>query len=176
MTRPRRVLLLGMMGAGKSTVGTELARLLGWTYVDNDVLLDGEGGLSTRELEGEVGTDELHRREGEVVRRLAAWPEPVVVGVAASAVDDPDLRALLRAAGRTVWLRASLDTLAARVAAAPPRPRIDPDDVRGSLERINEGRAERFADTAELVIDVDDVAPQALAAAVAAGLGLTVAG
>lgn len=78
-----RVWLLGLMGAGKTSVGRRLAACLGWRYYDNDEQLQHLSGRSAVELELGAGTDALHRRELEELRGLAVLPPPFVASVAA---------------------------------------------------------------------------------------------
>jgi shikimate kinase len=167
---PARVLLIGMMGSGKSTVGRAIAVATGWVYVDNDVLVAEVAGAETADVAAAGGAERLHGVEAVVVRWILAMPPPLVAGIPGSAVLADDLRAELRAAGRVVWLRARLETLAARIGDGGDRPFFAGQDVGATLERLNAGRAPLYAAAAHSVVDVDDLDPQEVARRVIEGL------
>jgi len=121
-----RVFLVGLMGAGKSTVGHLLAARLGCAYVDNDTAVAAIAGRSTVALAGQGGTV-LHDWESRYVRSLPARTPPVVAGVPASTADLPHDLALLADSGLLVYLRADVATLVARVSQDPPRPWLHGD-------------------------------------------------
>lgn len=98
-----RIVLVGPMGCGKSTVGTALADITGWPYLDNDALLIAETGFSAREILCDKGADALHVQESRMLRLALAAPPPLVIGVAASTVDLAADRELLLASGHVVW-------------------------------------------------------------------------
>ncbi|MGN6473168.1 MAG: shikimate kinase, partial [Mycobacteriales bacterium] len=109
-----RVLLIGMMGAGKTTVGNALSRLLGWPYYDNDELLARAVGKDTRRVQEEDGIAALRRAESAALSVALSEGGPLIAGVAGGIVTDPlDLDRLHRG-GLVVWLRADLATLAKR--------------------------------------------------------------
>ena len=103
----RRIFLIGLMGAGKSTVGRRLAIQTGWPYVDNDELIQRFSGRTAPEIVAAEGEDGLHALELEAFEVGARLPEPVIVGVAGFVVTDEEARAMMRSAGRIVWLRAT---------------------------------------------------------------------
>jgi shikimate kinase len=121
-----RVVLLGMMGSGKTTLGRRLAALTGWPYHDNDALVAEATGRTARELAAD-GVRSLREAEAAALRRALALPSPVIAGAAAGVVTDPELRDRLKRAGVVVWLRAPAETLAARAAAGTHRPWMDAD-------------------------------------------------
>lgn len=137
-----RVVLVGLMGAGKTTVGRRLAGRLGWTYVDNDAALPAPPG----DIVAAEGLDALHAAEAAALR-AALGSDDAVVAAPASAVLDASLRALL-GGEQVVWLRARPETLAARVAGTP-RP------VAGGAGEREAG----FAAVADVVVDVDARTP-----------------
>jgi shikimate kinase len=155
-----RVLLIGLMGSGKSTVGRLLSESTGWPYLDNDEMLREVTGLAAPDLMTERGEAGLHAAEVDVFDRALASPTPVVIGVAGWIVADPVSRARLRDAGTVVWLRASPETLLARAGSGRGR-RSDAT----SLEFIEHAAAERepwFADVADLIVDVEHDRPRAV--------------
>jgi len=167
---PTRLLLVGMMGAGKTTVGLALAKATGWPYVDNDALVAELAGAATPDLQATAGGDALHVLEAVVVDRILAMQPPLVAGVPGSAIVSEQLREHLRGGGVVVWLRARIGTLAGRIGDGSTRPFFAGHDVTATLTRLYEGREPLYAASAHLVVDVDDLAPEAVADRIVASL------
>jgi shikimate kinase len=148
-----RVLLIGMMGAGKTTVGEALATRLGWPYLDNDVLLERVTGKDTRRLQEEDGEQALRRAESLSLTIALTEPGPLVASVAGGVVMRPLDRDRLRSGGFVVWLRATVDTLTRRVEGTD-RPWLG-GDPRATMTRLYAGRADLYESVASLVVDVD---------------------
>lgn len=166
---PARVLLMGMMGSGKTTVGTVLSRLTGWPYLDNDELVRLGAGIKTPDVLTGGGVLALRSEERRALLAALTSPAPCIAAVAAGVVEnDEDLEAL-RGGGFVVWLRARIDTLVARVGTGAGRPFLQPDP-RAALERLYAGREERYRRAASLIVDVDDVPPDQVAGAILDGL------
>lgn len=159
-----RVLLVGMMACGKSTVGRALAQQTGWPYVDNDELVAALAGQSTPDVAATRGPDGLHMLEGFVVEEILAMDPPLVAGIPGSAVTTATTREQIRSGGFVVWLRARMETLAARVGDGSSRPFFAGHDVLATLQRLNEGREPLYEAAAHLVVDVDDRTPDEIAA------------
>ena len=159
---PTRVLLIGMMAVGKSTLGRALTPATGWPYLDNDALVQRATGRTAPEVHAEGGTPALRAAEQRALTEALAVPPPVVIGVAAGVVGDPGDRERLRTGGFVVWLRARIDTLVERVGAGEGRAWLQPDP-RAALEALYEGRPALYEEVAALVLDVDDATPEELA-------------
>lgn len=153
-----RVLFVGSMATGKTTVGLALAARTGWPCIDNDVLLERSAGLAARELLARDGEPALRRAESHVLAMILGMPAPLVAGVAAGVVLDPADRERLRTGGHVVWLRATLDTLVSRVSAGTDRPWLG-DDPRATLARLAAERSSLYEQVASQVVDVDGKAP-----------------
>ncbi len=149
------IVLVGMMGAGKSTLGRALASRLGVEYADNDDGLRARTGLDAAAFASELGVELLHRIESEVLEAALARADRCVVGAAGSVAFDPRAPRLL-AGQHVVWLRARVDTIAARVAHDPARPLLG-RDLRGSLAGLLAEREPGFARLACVTLDVDGV-------------------
>ena len=158
MTRPRRVLLIGMMGAGKSTTGRLLADRLGWPYLDSDDEIERQTGRTVPQIWKEDGEPAFRAEESRVLAQACSSDRPVVVSVAGGAVLDLDNRAIIRTAGLVVWLRAGVATLAARVGAGEGRPLLTAGPAE-ALARLYAEREPVYAELADLVFDVDRLSP-----------------
>lgn len=165
MSSPHRVLLLGMMGAGKTTVGRELASMTGWPYLDNDELVRRATGETAPEVL--MGADEalLRRVEKAAFEAALAVEPPVIASVAGGVVLDAEARQRMTEASFVVYLHAPMAVLAERVGTGAGRPWIDNDAV-DVLDRLFKGREPLFREAADLVLDVAGVAPDALADAI----------
>lgn len=152
------VLLVGMMGAGKTTIGRRLAARLGRVYVDSDEQVERTTGRSVREIFETEGEPAFRREETAALRAALGMTEAAVVGVAGGAVLDEANRELLGEHARVVWLRARLETLADRVRSGNHRPLLG-DDPEEALRRLYEGRVELYASVADVVVDVDELEP-----------------
>jgi shikimate kinase len=160
---PCCVLLVGMMGSGKSTIGHLLADATGWPYVDNDELVLRATGATPRALLAERGEAAMREAESGALASGIALPPPAIVGVAAGVILDADDRATLRGGGIVVWLRASADDLAARAAGAEHRPWLD-GDARAWMTAALLEREPLYAAVADHVMDTDRAAPEETAA------------
>lgn len=166
MSQLDRVLLVGMMGAGKTTVGRALGVRLGWPYLDNDELLERAVGKDTRRVQEEDGELALRRAESAALTMALSVAAPVVASVAGGVVTKPLDCERLRAGGFVVWLRGSIRTLADRVDGTD-RPWVDDDPVR-ALTELYAGRAHLYESVASLVVDVDELPADRLADQIAA--------
>ncbi len=170
MSGGRTLWLVGMMGAGKSAVGPELARLLGLPFADADRLLEAEAGGTVAEIferEGEAG---FRDRERRVVESLAG--RPLVVALGGGAVAQPGLAERVAAAGTVVYLRAGLDTLLERIGEGGGRPLLAGLDREGRRQRLSAllARREPVYLGADLVVDTDGLAPVEVAERIARAL------
>ncbi len=183
---PARVLLIGMMGSGKSTIGTLLASRLGARYIDNDSLLQARTGREAVQIIGRDGPAALRSAEtatldaalamtGHSRRRVDA-----VIGVAAGSILDPAARAEMQTAGFVVWLRARPETLVRRVLDGPGRDdaglRRRAADMPAWLAEQATDRAPFYAEAASLVVDVDDRTPAAIAQTILEALRMPACG
>jgi shikimate kinase len=165
-----RILLVGMMGAGKTTTGRLAAGKLGWEYLDSDAEVQKETGLTVPEIFARDGEVAFRAAETEVLRRACETTVPVVVSVAGGALLRPENRALVRASGRVVWLRARVETLARRVGDGAGRPLLD-DDPAAALRKLEAVRRPLYTEVADEIIDVDDLSPEEVATRIVHGVG-----
>ena len=148
---PRTVALVGLMGAGKTTVGRRLAQALGLPFVDADEAISTAAGRSIDDIFAERGECEFRRGERQVIARLLAGPAHVLA-TGGGAFIDPNTRALMKAQAITIWLRAPLDVLMKRVSRRDHRPLLKEDDPQAVMQRLMDERYPIYAE-ADLTID-----------------------
>ena len=147
----RSIVLVGLMGAGKSTVGRRLASVLRLPFHDADQEIETAAGCSISDFFERYGEPAFRDGERKVIARLLAGPRHVLA-TGGGAFMDPTTRALIKAQGLSVGLRANIDLLMERVTKRPTRPLLKNDDPRRTMERL---MAERYPVYAEADITVD---------------------
>src|SRR5881227_4247150 len=135
----RPVVLVGLMGVGKSTVGRRLARRLGLPFVDSDAEIEGATGFPAAEVFERYGERDFRDGERRLVARLIEG-DIRVIATGGGAYVDPRTRKLLNERAITVWLDAPVDVLAERTARRDTRPLLRNGDPKGTLERLAEER------------------------------------
>jgi shikimate kinase len=161
MTTDDRVMLIGMMGAGKSTIGGSLSKLTGWPYLDNDEIVEQMVGMPTRDLLQQRGVAAMRTAESAAAQQVLTMKAPVIAGAAAGIVLDPAVSAQVHDGAFVVFLRAQIGTLAKRVEGTY-RPWLG-DDPEATLRKLYEGREPLYEKLAHLVVDVDDTTPDDVA-------------
>jgi HAD superfamily hydrolase (TIGR01509 family) len=158
--RPARIVLVGMMGSGKTTVGRLLAQRLAVPYVDNDELVVARTGMNPAQIVQAFGVGRLRQAESDALAEALAGDADAVVSVAAGAILQPANRSRIRGGGRVVWLRGRPETLIHRQGRAgwDARPRLAPDMAVWMKEEA-EARSPLYAGIATQVVDVDDRSP-----------------
>jgi len=145
-TKPvkKPIVLVGLMGAGKSTVGRRLAKRLGLVFVDADQEIEAAAGLSVAEIFERFG--ETHFRAGErrVIARLVEGP-PRVIATGGGAFIDNETRALILARCTAVWPDVEIDVLAERVGRRQDRPLLNGKDAEATLRTLAEARNPIYA-------------------------------
>lgn len=148
----RHIVLVGMMGVGKSTVGRQVGRVLDRPFIDTDAEIAARTGRTVAELFASDGEPAFRVLEAGVVADLLASETASVIAAAGGVVLDPRSRALLHEAATVVWLQAPVDVLVGRVANGAHRPALA-EDPRGTLERMDEDRRGLYAEVADLAVD-----------------------
>jgi shikimate kinase len=163
-----RVLLIGMMGAGKTTIGHALSSLLGWRYYDNDELLARAVGKDTRRVQEEDGIAALRRAESAALTVALEEGGPLIAGVAGGIVTNPLDLVRLRQGGFVVWLRADLTTLASRVEGTD-RPWLGASPAE-SMRLLYAGREWLYTEASTMIVDEECSTPALCAEQIAAAL------
>jgi len=150
---PRTIALVGLMGAGKSSIGRRLAQRLKVPFTDADSEIEVAAGATIEEIFERHGEAAFREGERRVIARLLEGPVQVLA-TGGGAFMDPTTRALLRQRAISVWLRADLDLLLSRVTRRNNRPLLKAGEPRAVLERLI---AERYPVYAEADITVETV-------------------
>jgi shikimate kinase len=135
----RPIVLVGLMGAGKSTVGRRLAKRLGLPFVDSDIAIEEASGSPTAELFERFGEDDFRDGERRLVARLVEG-DVRVIATGGGAFNDPRTRELLNQRAITIWLDAPIDVLAERTARRDNRPLLKGGNKAEKLARLAEER------------------------------------
>ena len=152
---PRRtIVLVGLMGAGKTKIGRRLAARLNLPFFDSDTEIEAAAGETIEEIFRNRGEAVFRDGERRVIARLLAQPVHVLA-TGGGAFMDPETRAVIARCGVSVWLRADLDVLLARVARRTNRPLLQQSDPRTVLAELIERRHPIYAE-ADLTIDSGD--------------------
>jgi shikimate kinase len=173
----RTIVLVGLMGAGKSCIGRRLAQRLGVPFVDADTEIEQAAGCTVAEFFEKYGEEAFRDGERRVMARLLQGP-PTVLAAGGGAFMDAGTRKVIRGGAISVWLRADLDTLAARTKGRNHRPLLNSGDRRETLAKLMETRYPVYAEadiTVETGIDNPNVTCARVLAALEEFLGAPVA-
>jgi shikimate kinase/3-dehydroquinate synthase len=164
----RSIALVGLMGAGKTSIGRRLAARLGLPFHDADQEIELAAGCTIPELFARYGEAAFRDGERRVIRRLLAG-DPMVLAFGGGAFMDPKTREATRAEAVTVWLRCTLPTLVRRVASRDNRPLLQGRDREETLRQLMEVRYPVYAE-ADVIVDCGDEPPDVTTAGVMSAL------
>lgn len=150
----RPIVLVGLTGAGKSTVGRRVAKRLERSFVDVDDELVRRSGRTIREWFAEDGESGFRAAEADLVAELVLAPGPAVIAAGGGAVVTAATQELLAERALVVWLRAGVPFLLSRLSGKGHRPLLD-DDPEATLARMAEERAPLYQAVADIVVDVE---------------------
>lgn len=160
----RNLVLVGMMGSGKSAVGRELSCHLGRPLVDTDTEIEKIAGMTIADIFRTSGEREFRRLESLIVRKVASGCRQVI-STGGGAILDPDNRQALGEKGILVWLKASPEEICRRLAATTDRPLLSGEDRLTRVARLLSERQALYS-LADLHIDTDGLKPEAVAAVI----------
>jgi shikimate kinase len=152
---PRSVALVGMMGAGKSSIGRRLALRLGIPFVDADVEIEKAAGMTINDIFAVRGEAEFRAGEARVILRLLEGG-PQVLATGGGAFTNPDTRIAIGAKGISIWLKAEFDVLMKRIRRRHDRPLLKTDDPGATLRKLMEERDPVYA-LADLTVQSREV-------------------
>lgn len=169
MTHERlTIVLVGLMGTGKSTVARTLATHYGIECLDTDKLVEVRAGKPVRQMFAEDGEDAFRDLESDVLSSCLRSPQGAVIAGAGGVVLRDENREMLNAARRdsgaiVVWLHAQPEVLSVRTAKGSHRPLLD-DDREGTLVRMSQERTPLYSEVADIVVDVSDRSQESVCA------------
>lgn len=164
----RPLVLVGMMGAGKTTVGRRLAHKLGRHFLDSDAEVELAANMPIEEIFATRGETEFRAGESRVIARLLREPD-IVLATGGGAFINPETRALIKRESVSVWIRAEVDLLFARVSRRSNRPLLKTSNPRETLAALVEARYPVYAE-ADLTVTSRDVPQDVVANDIIAAL------
>lgn len=165
------LVLVGMMGSGKSNVGKKLSRRLDIPFVDSDHEIVERAGQSIPELFAARGEPAFRELEAQVIAELLGRGPRLIIATGGGVVLDPATRHRLQGDATVVWLRATAGPLAHRIKRDGSRPLLA-DDPDGAIRRLVAEREPLYREVADIVIDVDHLERKVVTQRVLAALGL----
>src|SRR5215210_6838040 len=150
----RNLVLIGLMGVGKSTVGRRCAKRLGRRFIDTDDAVVELAGMPLDQAFALLGEDRLRDLEQKVVADVAASDEPLVIACGGGTLVRPANRSALQTTGIVIWLRAPTSVLARRVGNGEGRPMLA-GDPSVALERLGAAREAAYREAADAIVDAD---------------------
>lgn len=152
----RSVVLVGMMGSGKSSVGKRLGARLGLPFVDADTEIETAAGMSIPDIFAQRGETEFRDGERRVIARILATRSPLVLATGGGAYMNADTRARIAELGISIWLKADADVLMRRVRKRSNRPLLRTADPEGTMRRLLAEREPVYSQADITVISSDD--------------------
>lgn len=160
-TADRPLVLIGLMGAGKTTVGRRLARRLGRRFVDADEEIEQAAGMSIADYFEHYGEPAFREGERRVIARLLDEAEPIVLATGGGAYMDDETRTTIQQKAQSVWLKADLDLLVARTAKRDTRPLLKNGDPRTILKELMDKRYPIYAQS-DITVETGNVPHEAV--------------
>lgn len=160
-TPPRHVIFVGLMGCGKTTIGRELARLTGMSFLDMDVLIEEQIGKSISDIFKDEGEAHFRSLETALLRYLLEEsPAPTagcIISTGGGVIMREENRELLRRLGFVIWLDVDVPTLYERTSRTNHRPLLQQGDAQEALRKLLESRAPFYAESAHLRLDTSSM-------------------
>jgi len=150
----KTLVLVGMMGAGKTSVGRRLANVLGVGFRDADAEIELAAGCSINEIFERFGEPEFRAGERKVIARLLSEP-PHVLATGGGAFTDLETRGRIKESAISIWLKANIELLLERVMRKDTRPLLRNTDSRAALETLLKEREPIYAQ-ADITVESDD--------------------
>ncbi len=152
----KHIILIGFMGAGKTTVGKKLAKKLGVKFVDTDHLIEVRTGKKISDIFQEQGEAYFRSLETQALRDLSKETEQMVVAVGGGLPMQPENRPLLKELGTVIFLEAGVDALMRRLKNDTVRPKLQGGDLRERITTLMAERKETYLQVADLRISTEN--------------------
>jgi shikimate kinase len=150
----RPIVLIGMMGAGKTTVGRRLALKLGRHFIDSDEEVEKAANMTISEIFAAHGEDDFRAGEARVIARILREPD-IVLGTGGGAFINPETRRLIKTGSVSVWIKADFDLLFARVSRRSNRPLLKTANPKATLEALIAARYPIYTEADVTVVSRD---------------------
>ena len=152
LTLEKPLVLVGLMGAGKTTIGYRLAQKLDVPFVDSDQEVEAKTGCSVSEIFETMGEQTFRELERETIAELLEHKPKSVIATGGGAFMNKQTRRLIKEKALSIWLRADLDVLVERVSRKESRPLLEKGDKRAILEKLIQDRYPIYEE-ADLIVD-----------------------
>ena len=163
------IVLIGMMGAGKSTVGIELSTLLDFAFIDIDDELEKRTGVSIPIIFDVEGEDGFREREAKLIEEVTTF-EKTVISTGGGAILAEQNRVNLQSAGTVVYLSATVELLYKRTRHSKNRPLLNNQDAKKTLSNLYSCRHNLYSQTADLTVESGNMTPKEMAVFIKQGI------
>lgn len=150
------IILIGFMGAGKTTIGKKLAEELEITFVDTDEMVEEQTGRKISDIFAEDGESYFRKLETEMLCQLLKREEPCVIAVGGGLPMQPVNRPLLKELGKVVFLEAEVESLVLRLQGDTSRPKLQGGNLRERIKSLMEQRLEVYLEVADAKVATDN--------------------
>lgn len=145
------IILAGIMGSGKSTVGKKLARRLNLQFYDSDKVIEDRHGLSVVDIYDFKGPDYFQQQETKVITEILGYGQ-LVLSTGGGSFANQELRSLMKSSAITIWLSASIDVLYERVNRRNTRPELNHGDKKAILQKMIDDSKD-LAEQADIIVE-----------------------
>lgn len=153
----KNIILIGYMGCGKSTVGRKAAKAVGYTFLDTDVLIEKEEGMTISRLFEEKGEPYFREKETETIRRLMEEPKGNIIATGGGLPMKEENARILKELGTVIYLKAETETLVNRLSGNNQRPLLKNGDLKEKVETMLAIRGPVYEECADLVLQTDQM-------------------
>jgi shikimate kinase len=156
----KNIILMGFMGAGKTTIGKKLSKALNWEFIDTDAYIEEEQGRKISDIFAEDGECVFRDMETDLLRRLQNSKDKFVLSIGGGMPVREENRELLRKIGMVVYLKTSRDEIIRRVSAGKNRPLLQGGNLEEKVTNLMNAREQIYVDTAHVEVVTDGKVPK----------------